>query len=109
MIIDDSKGFIKLLADEGKKITNKDRTFFSDFIYLGKNDSPDNYEEVGREIWKHYIIEEENPDMIELRARLEDTTRDIINLREDSINQEECLLDTDFRLVNLELNLGFIE
>ena len=108
MIIDGSKGFIKLLADEGKKITNKDRSFFSDFIYLGKNDSPNNYEEVGREIWKHFI-EEENPDVVELRARLEDANRDIINLREDSINQEECLLDTDFRLVNLELNLGFIE
>ena len=108
MIIDDSKGFIKLIAEEGKKITNSERSFFSDFIDLGKNDSPDNYEEVGREIWKHFIIEE-NPDMIELRARLEDATRDIINLREDSINQEECLLDTDFRLVNLELNLGFIE
>ncbi len=108
MIIDNTNGLIKLLADEGKKITNSERSFFSDFIYLGKNDSPDNYVEVGREIWKHFI-EEENPDMIELRARLEDTTRDIINLREDSINQEECLLDTDFRLVNLELNLGFIE
>ena len=108
MIIDTSKGFTRILADEGKKITNKKREFFSDFIYLGKNDSVDNYVEVGREIWKHFI-EEENPDMIELRARLEDTTRDIINLREDSINQEECLLDTDFRLVNLELNLGFVE
>lgn len=103
------RGSIKVLvADEGKKITNSERTFFSDFIYLGKNDSPANYVEVGREIWKHFI-EEENPDIVELRARLEDTTRDIINLREDSINQEECLLDTDFRLVNLELNLGFVE
>ena len=109
MIIENkTNGLVRLLADEGKKITNKDRSFFSDFIYLGKNDSPDNYEEVGREIWKHFI-EEENPDMIELRARLEDANRDIIRLREDSINQEECLLDTDFRLVNLELNLGFIE
>ena len=108
MIIDNSKGLTKLLADEGKKITNKDRSFFSDFIYLGKNDFPDNYEEVGREIWKHFI-EEENPDVVELKARLEDANRDIIRLREDSINQEECLLDTDFRLVNLELNLGFIE
>ena len=103
------RGSIKvLIAEEGKKITNSGRSFFSDFIYLGKNDSPDNYVEVGREIWKHFI-EEENPDMIELRSRLEDANRDIIRLREDSINQEECLLDTDFRLVNLELNLGFIE
>ena len=48
----------KLLADGGKKITNKNRSFFSDFIYLGKNDSTDNYEEVGREVWKHFIKEE---------------------------------------------------
>ena len=44
MIIDNSNGLTRILADEGKKITNKDRSFFSDFIYLGKNDSPDNYE-----------------------------------------------------------------
>ena len=43
-------------------------TFFSDFIYLGKNDSPDNYEEVGREIWKHFV-QEENPDVVELQAQ----------------------------------------
>ena len=71
MIIDNSKGLNKLLADEGKKITNKDRSFFSDFIYLGKNDSPDNYEEVGREIWKHFIIEE-NPDVVELQEQVKD-------------------------------------
>ena len=35
--------------EENNKLTNKEMTFFSDFIYLGKNDSPDNYEEVGRE------------------------------------------------------------
>ena len=61
-------GLVRLLADEGKKITNKDRSFFSDFIYLGINDSPDNYEEVGREIWKHFI-KEENPDVVELQAQ----------------------------------------
>ena len=44
MIIDNSKGLNKLLAEEGKKITNSERSFFSDFIYLGKNDSPDNYQ-----------------------------------------------------------------
>ena len=30
-----------MLADKSKKITNKDRSFFTEFIYLGKNDSPD--------------------------------------------------------------------
>ena len=95
MIIDNSNGLTKLLADEGKKITNKDRTFFSDFIYLGKNDSPDNYEEVGREIWKNFI-KEKNPDIIELEARIED-------LQYDRDNLEMLLLDTNFRLTCMEL------
>ena len=84
-----------LIADEGKKITNGNKTFFSDFIYLGKNDSPDNYEEVGREIWKNFI-EEKNPDIIELEARIED-------LQYDKDNLEMILLDTNFRLTCMEL------
>ena len=95
MIIDNANGLIRMLADEGKKITNKDRSFFSDFIYLGKNDSPDNYEEVGREIWKHFI-EEENPDVIELKEQIKD-------LQEDRDNLEMVLLDTNFKLTCMEL------
>lgn len=71
MIIENLNGLTKILADEGKKITNSERSFFSDFIYLGKNDTPDNYEEVGREIWKHFI-EEENPDVVELQEQVKD-------------------------------------
>ena len=90
------RGSIKVLfADEGKKITNSDRSFFSDFIYLGKNDSSDNYEEVGREIWKHFI-EEENPDVKELKEQIKD-------LREDRDNLEMVLLDTNFKLTCMEL------
>lgn len=79
MKIINKNNLTKILADEGKKITNKDRSFFSDFIYLGKNDSPDNYEEVGGEIWKHFV-EEENPDVVELQAQTKDIneTMDII-------------------------------
>ena len=91
----ETNGLVTLFADEGKKITNKDRSFFSDFIYLGKNDSPDNYEEVGREIWKHFI-EEENPDVKELKEQIKD-------LREDRDNLEMVLLDTNFRLTCMEL------
>ena len=71
MQIINKNNLTKILADEGKKITNKDRSFFSDFIYLGINDSPDNYEEVGREIWKHFI-EDPNPDIVELQERVKD-------------------------------------
>ena len=79
MIIDNANGLIKMLADDGKKITNKNRSFFTDFIYLGRNDSPDNYEEVGREIWKHFI-EDPNPDVVELQAQTKDIneTMDVI-------------------------------
>ena len=71
MIIDTSKGFTRILADEGKKITDKKRTFFSDFICVAKNGNIDNYEEVGREIWKHFI-EDPNPDVVELQAQNKD-------------------------------------
>lgn len=95
MQIINKNNLTKILADEGKKITNKNRSFFADFIYLGKNDSPDNYEEVGREIWKHFI-EEENPDVKELQEQIKD-------LREDRDNLEMVLLDTNFKLTCMEL------
>ena len=95
MIIDNLNGLVVLHAEGTKKITNKDRSFFSDFIYLGKNDSADNYEEVGREIWKHFI-EEENPEVNELKEQIKD-------LREDRDNLEMVLLDTNFRLTCMEL------
>ena len=95
MIIDNSNGLTRILAHEGKKITNKDRSFFSDYIYLGKSDTPDNYEEVGREIWKHFI-EEENPNVDELKEQIKD-------LQEDRDNLEMVLLDTNFKLTCMEL------
>ena len=97
MIIENrTNGLIVLLADEGKKITNKDRSFFSDFIYLGKNDSPDNYEEVGREIWKHFI-EDPNPDVVELQAQTKDineTVNIIMMALANSDEQNSSAIDT---------------
>ena len=95
MIIDNANGLIRLLADEGKKITNKDRSFFSDFIYLGTNDSPDNYIEVGREIWKHFI-EEENPDVRELQNITNDIKEDVQTLNE----AQNANLETDDMLMS---------
>ena len=95
MIIENKNGLTKLLAGENKKITNSERSFFSEFIYLAQNDSPDNYEEVGREIWKHFV-EEENPDIIELIERNKELQETIYML-------QDLLLDTDFRLMMLEV------
>ena len=95
-MIKDKKDNLRILyASEGMKLTNPERSFFSDFIYLGKNDSPDNYEEVGREIWKHFI-EEENPDVNELKEQIKD-------LQADRDNLEMVLLDTNFKLTCMEL------
>ena len=96
MQIINKNNLTKILADEGKKITNKDRSFFSDFIYLGKNDSPDNYEEVGREIWKHFI-EDPNPDVVELQAQTKDineTMNIIMTALADSDEQNSSAIDT---------------
>lgn len=96
MIINNSKGFIKIIAEGNKKITNKDRSFFSDFIYLGKNDSPDNYGEAGREIWKHFI-EDPNPDIVELQAQTKDineTMNIIMTVLANSDEQNSSAIDT---------------
>ena len=101
MKVINSEKFIKIVADEGKKITNANRDFFSDYVYLSKNDSPDNYEEVGREIWKHFI-EDELTDFDILSEKISDNSSMIANL-------EELLLDTDFRLMCLEIEKEYKE
>lgn len=96
MYIQDNGKTRKLTAGEGMKITNSERSFFSDFIYLGKNDSPDNYEEVGREIWKHFI-EDPNPDVVELQAQTKDineTMNIIMMALANSDEQNSSAIDT---------------
>ena len=86
---------MKLKAKEGNKITDKNRTFFNDFIYVPDNYNPNDYEEVGRKIWKDFI--EDNPtDFDILQEKISDNNSMITNL-------EELLLDTDFRLMCLEM------
>ena len=96
-MIEDIKDNLRILyASEGMKLTNSERSFFSDFIYLGKNDSPGNYEEVGREIWKHFI-EEPNPDVVELQAQTKDinTTMNIVmTALADSDETNSAAIDT---------------
>ena len=60
MIVENKDGLTVIYAEDENKITNSQRTFFSDFIYLGKFDSVDNYEEVPRSVWKQFI-KEDNP------------------------------------------------
>lgn len=91
MIIENLDGMVRILANEDKKITNSTRSFFADFIYLGKNDSPDNYEEVGREIWKHFVVEE-NPDINELKSRTDDLQSSVSSLQKETSALNETQL-----------------
>lgn len=100
MIIDTSKGFTRIIADEGKKITDKKRTFFSDFICVAKNGNVEDYEEVGREIWKHFI-EEENPDVRELQNITKDLQSDVQDLKSSTelLNESQIIADETANII----------
>ena len=102
MIIENLNGLTILYAEENNKLTNLEMTFFSDFIYLGKNDSPDNYKEVGRDIWKHFI-EEENPDIKEIQNQIKDFKKETQALKKENLMLGDILLDTDYRLLQIEI------
>ena len=103
MIIEDLNGLIRIVSEGENKITNKKREFYSDFVYLGKNDSVDNYEEVPYEIWGVFL-ENEVP-----KNKVEELQQQIIGLQEINSNLEDVLLDTDYRLTCIELyNLDII-
>ena len=101
MIVENINGMTVLHSEENNKITNSERTIFVDYIYLGKNDSINNYQEVPREIWKHFI-EDEPTDFDILSEKIGDNSSMITNL-------EELLLDTDFRLMCLEIEKEYKE
>ena len=58
MIVENLNGLTRIVSENGNKITNEKREFYSDFVYLGKNDSVDNYEEVPYEIWGLFLENE---------------------------------------------------
>ena len=98
MIIENLSGMTRIFAEGDNKITNIERNFFTDIICLGKNDSPDNYEEVGYDIWKHFV--DEVPD-----SKVEKLESSIEMLKTTQIELGDILLDTDFRLMCLEMGI----
>ena len=101
MKVVENDNMIKLIADDGKRITNAERSIFVEVIYLPVTANKDNYEEVGREIWKHFI-EDKPTDFDILQEKISDNNSMITNL-------EELLLDTDFRLMCLEIEKEYEE
>ena len=96
MIIENLNGLIRIVSEGENKITNKKREFYSDFVYLGKNDSIDNYEEVPYEVWGLFL-DNEIP-----KNKVEELQQQIIGLQEINSNLEDVLLDTDYRLLQIQ-------
>ena len=93
--VNDKQVVFKITAEENMKLT-KDRTFFTDEVYLSLYDSPDNYEEVDYNVWKYFVEETPNAEVDKLQNQINE-------LQEDRNNLEFVLLDTDFRLTCMEL------
>ena len=93
--VNDKQVVFKITAEENMNLT-KDRTFFTDEVYLSLYDSPDNYEEVDYNVWKYFVEETPNAEVDKLQNQINE-------LQEDRNNLEFVLLNTDFRLTCMEL------
>ena len=92
----DGKPF-KLIADEGMKLS-KNRQIFVNKVFLSTNDNINNWEEVGYDVWGCFI--DEIP-----TNKAEKLECDIKSLLEKQLELSEILLDTDFRLMCLEMGI----
>ena len=111
MIIENLNGLNRIIYENGNKNTNKKREFYSDFVYLGKNDSIDNYEEVPYEIWGLFLDNEIPKNKVEeLTAKIKTLEEEKAELEDKLLTVErehgDYLLDNDLRITMLELGLA---
>ena len=110
MIIENLNGLIRIISEGENKITNKKREFYSDFVYLGKNDSIDNYEEVPYEIWGLFLDEIPKNKVEELTNKIKELEEEKAELKDKLLEVEkehgDYLLDNDLRITMLELGLA---
>ena len=111
MIIENLSGMTRIFAEDDNKITNKQRSFYTNFIYLGKNDKVDNYEEVPYEIWGLFLENEIHKNKVEeLTAKIKTLEEEKAELEDKLLTVErehgDYLLDNDLRITMLELGLA---
>jgi hypothetical protein len=94
---------IELIAEEGMKIINKERNlvFKRGFIPFGKTE--DDYEEVGYEVWG-CLESNEIP-----KNKLEELEQNFNSFKEEIVNLETIALETDYRLMEIEIEKEFGE
>ena len=110
MIIENRDGLTILYAEGTNKITNQKRSFFTNLIYLGKNDSVDNYVEVEKDIWKNFV-EITNPDIEDLKENLKTLNEKVdsnkTELDATNLSQDEMILSSmDAIAENYETSLS---
>ena len=99
MILEKINGLTTLYSEGNNKITNKERNLFVDIIYLGENDSANNYEEVPYDIWRNYL-----PDLVpsneveRLNEEIQTLKEETIRLKNENTLLVELLLENDYRL-----------
>lgn len=111
MKIERNEFMIKITADEDKYITNYSRNLFTQCLCLPVNADTNDFEEVGRDIWK-YFVKEENPDIAEMQNQIKELTEETLALKEETIRLKnentsltELLLENDYRLTQELLSL----
>lgn len=96
MKVVEKNGIIALYAEGTNKLTNKERSFYTNYIYLGNGDSVDNYEEVERDIWKNFV-KVKDPDVIELQNRTDDIDEALI-ANDEVINSIMLVVDEIYNM-----------
>ncbi len=97
MIIENLNCLTIIYSEGDNKITDKKRTFFTNIVYLGKDDSISNYEEVSYDVWRNYLT-----DFIPTNEG-EKIKEEIEALKEENLLLGDLLLETDYRLLQIEL------
>ena len=94
-----SEKSVKLTVEnENNKIANKLRTVFFDDGCVPAN-QVDDYDEVPYEIWCNFL-----KDLVP-QNKVEELEQEINNLKQINSNLGDILLDTDFRLMCLEMGI----
>ena len=104
MIIENLNGLTIIYSEGDNKITDKKRTFFTNIVYLGKDDNVSNYEEVSYDVWRNYLTDfiptnEGEKIKKEIEALKEEATR----LKDENTLLVELLLENDYR-ISQEIN-----
>ncbi len=97
MIIEKINNMTVLYSEGDKKITNSEMSFFSNLVYIGKNDNVSNYKEVDYDVWRNNLT-----DFIPSNEG-EEIKKEIEALKEENLLLGDLLLETDYRLLQIEL------